>query len=213
MTTMNKAPVIGSYRERPPPATPETNNDLEDLQIVDKRPKVETPSTSLTEGIQNELKDGIERTKQGAEKSKSYEEILAERDVPLSKAHSIVDSMLERGYYEEVLPVTRTSTVTFRTRAHADYIRYVRALESYNPKYVEEQQEIQVRYFLAASLVAFKGHAFKMDAKADIEEQFDKKLEWIAKQSETLIRLLATKLSKFDQQIQIVMSEGVVENF
>jgi hypothetical protein len=121
--------------------------------------------------------------------------------------------MLEKGFYEESVPVTKSVVATFRTRAHADYVRYLRALETYNPKYVEEQQEIQIRYFLAASLVSFKGTVFKVAAGEDAEKFFDRKLEWIEAQPETVIRLIAVKLSKFDQQIQTIMSEGIVENF
>jgi hypothetical protein len=210
MTVSNRPPVIGSYKKPPAPAAVEAE---EDLEIVDKRPKADTPASSLSEGIQEELKDSIDRTKKTAEKAKSYEEILSERDISLQKAHAIVDAMLERGFYEETMSVTRSSTVTFRTRVHADYVRYLRALELYNPKYVEEQQEIQIRYFLAASIVSFKGHSFNKAKDASDDEFFDTKLDWLSNQPESLVRLLATKLSKFDQQIQIVMSEGVVENF
>lgn len=205
------SPVIGSYR-RPPTAPDGANNTAPEPEpeIIDKRPKVATPSGSLSEGVQEDLKSSIDRTKEAAEKAKSYKEILSERDIPLSKAHAIVDGMLEKGFYEETLAFTSNTTVTFRTRAHSDYVRYLRALETYNPKFVEEQQEIQIRYFLAASLVAFKGVTF---AEKDPEKLFDAKLDWIEKQPERLVNLLATKLSKFDVQIQVVMSEGVVENF
>jgi len=204
---MNKAPVIGSYKK---PQVPEQEVDLE---IVDKRQKVETPATSLSTGVQEDLKDSIDRTKDGVEKSKSYDEILSEHDITVQKAHTVVDAMLEKGFYEESVPITKSVVATFRTRAHADYVRYLRALETYNPKYVEEQQEIQIRYFLAASLVSFKGVTFKIASGEDAEKFFDRKLEWIEAQPETVIRLMAVKLSKFDQQIQTIMSEGIVENF
>jgi hypothetical protein len=204
---MNKAPVIGSYKK---PQVPEQEVDLE---IVDKRQKVETPATSLSTGVQEDLKDSIDRTKDGVEKSKSYDEILSEHDITVQKAHTVVDAMLEKGFYEESIPITKSVSATFRTRAHADYVRYLRALETYNPKYVEEQQEIQIRYFLAASLVSFKGVTFKIASGEDVEKFFDRKLEWIEGQPETVIRLIAVKLSKFDQQIQTIMSEGIVENF
>jgi hypothetical protein len=74
------------------------------------------------------------------------------------------------------------------------------------------------RYYLAASLVAFKGQTFThpevSKSKPEVVEQaFQDRLEWIEKQGEALIFLLAQKLSKFDRVIQVVMSEGVVENF
>lgn len=199
-----KTPLVGSYKKAEQAAIPEN------FEIVDKRTKVESPTNSLSEGVQEDLKDSISRTKDSVEKAKSYQELLSDHDISLTKAHTIVDSMLEKGFYEETISVTNKTNVTFRTRAHSDYIRYLRALESYNPKYVEEQQEIQIRYFLAASLVAFKGTTFTATATEDI---FDTKITWIEKQPERLVHLLASKLSTFDKQIQIVMSEGVVENF
>ena len=204
---MSKAPVIGSYKK------PQVPDQEADLEIVDKRPKVETPATSLSTGVQEDLKDSIDRTQKSADKAKTYEDTLSEYAIPLQKAHAVVDSMLEKGYYDEVVPVTKNTVATFRTRAHADYVRYLRALELYNPKYVEEQQEIQIRYFLAASLVSFKGIVFRQESDEDPEKFFDRKLTWVETQAEPLIRLLATKLYKFDQQIQTIMSEGIVENF
>ena len=204
---MSKAPVIGSYKK------PQVPDQEADLEIVDKRPKVETPATSLSTGVQEDLKDSIDRTQKSADKAKTYEDTLSEYAIPLQKAHAVVDSMLEKGYYDEVVPVTKNTVATFRTRAHADYVRYLRALELYNPKYVEEQQEIQIRYFLAASLVSFKGIVFRQESDEDLEKFFDRKLTWVETQAEPVIRLLATKLSKFDQQIQTIMSEGIVENF
>lgn len=203
------APVIGSYR-KPAVASDVRPDAMTEPQIIDNRLKVESPSRSLTEGVQEDLKSSIDRTKDAAEKAKTYSEILSERDIPLSKAHAIVDAMLEKGFYDETLEVTKAITVTFRTRTQADYIRYLRALEVYNPKFVEEQQEIQIRYFLAASLVAFKGHVF---THTDAEKLYELKLAWLEKQPERLVSLLASKLNKFDQRIQVVMSEGVVENF
>lgn len=205
---MNR-PVIGSYKKPIVPADAEKHDETEP-QIVDKRPKVDSPTKALSEGVQEDLKDSIERTKAAAEKAKTYEEILSDHDISLSKAHAIVDAMLEKGFYEETLPVTKTVNATFRTRTQADYVRYLRALEIYNPKYVEEQQEIQIRYFLGSSLLAFKGVTF---TNTDPEKLFDEKIEWLEKQPERIVNLLATKLSKFDKQVQIVMSEGVVENF
>lgn len=182
-----------------------------------KNPKELTPAQNLVEGVQGEIKDSMDAAAPVTELAQSYETVLASKKITIAKAHSIVDSMLEKGFYEEVMPVTKAVTVTFRTRTHNDYIRYLRALEMFNPKFAEEQAELQLRYFLAASLVAFKGVVLKhVPANADpdaVASAFDSRLEWIEKQPERVINLLATKLSKFDDMIHTVMSEGVVENF
>jgi len=171
----------------------------------------------MHEGIQEDLRQDVEGTQDTAEKAQSYEDILAENDIEKSHAQSIVDAMLTQGYYEETVPVTKTTTVTLRTRAYEDYQRYLRGLELINPRFVEEQQEIMGRYFLAASLVAFKGEVFvhtePTATPKEREDAFDTRMAWLSSQSERLVNLLISKLSKFDRTIQVVMSEGVVENF
>jgi len=185
--------------------------------IAESKPTPNTAAVAMTDGLQEEIRKDVEDIKETAEKAKSYEQILEEAEVSLDKARVIVDDLLTKGYYEEDVPVTKSSFVTFRTRTHSDYRRYLRAIEMINPKYIDEQQEIQLRYFLAASLVSFKGHAFEHprpnSSDSAVEKAFDARLEWITSQPDTVINLLAIKLSKFDRMVKIVMSEGVVENF
>ena len=192
-------PMIGSYR----------NPSKEQSE-----PK--TPSQSLAEGVQEEIKDSVALTDPITKKALSYEEILSKKEISLAKAHAIVDAMLERGFYEESLKVTQTVSVTFRTRTHNDYVRYLRALELFSPKYIAEQNELQIRYFLAASLAAFKGKTFSHPKISDTDasdEAFSERLTWVTQQPESIVNILASKLSKFDDTIHTVMSEGVVENF
>ena len=194
-------PMIGSYRD---PA-----------KAKEEIPK--TATQGLAEGVQEEIKDSAALADPIAKKAISYEEILAKKDITRAKAHSIVDAMLEKGFYEDTLTVTKNASVTFRTRTHNDYVRYLRALELYNPKFVAEQNELQIRYFLAASLVVFKGKTFKhTPANGDsdaVSADFEERLTWVTQQPESIINILAAKLSKFDDIIHTVMSEGVVENF
>jgi DNA-directed RNA polymerase specialized sigma54-like protein len=211
---ITKQPLIGSYSN---PDQSEGPKESAVPNIIDKREKTASPATHMHEGIQEDLKQGIEQSTDGIEKAKTYEEILAENDIEKTTAQAIVDAILTEGYYEETLQVTKSSSVTLRTRGYEDYKRYLRALEFINPKYVEEQTEIQIRYFLASSLVAFKGTAFS-HAPPDAEEQeredaFNVRMVWISRQGERVINLLANKLTKFDRVVSIVMSEGVVENF
>jgi hypothetical protein len=211
---MNR-PVIGAYRKKSPTSDSDIQTNIgAEPEIINRQPKVETPATSLSEGIQEDLQESIDKTKGLADKAKTYEQILSERGITLSKAHAVIDSMLEKGYYEEIIPLKLPTpapiTVTFRTRTQADYIRYLRALELYNPKYVEEQQELQLRYFLAASLISFKGKTF---TNTDPDKLIDEKIEWLEKMPERIVSLLGLKLTEFDLQIQAIMTEGAVENF
>ncbi len=207
---MSKTPTIGSYRRPTQSAAAEP-----EPEIVEKAQRVETPASTLSEGIQEDLRESLSKTRETTDKAKSYEEILADQNISLQKAHAIVDAMLEKGFYEETFPLKLPSaspiTVTFRTRLQSDYVRYLRALEVYMPKYAAEQQEIQMRYFLASSLVQYRGTKFKTSNDADKDHSTT--LDWIEKQPERLIFLLSQKLSIFDMQVSSVMSEGAVENF
>jgi len=198
-----RPPMIGSYKDPAKAGTPNAS--------------VDSPAVKLAEGVQNEIKKDIEDNKQGAVKAQGYQEILEEAEISIQKAHAIVDDLLTKGYYEEDIKITKTTYVTFKTRTQADYRRYLRALEVVGPKFIDEQQEIQLRYFLAASLVSFKGQKFETDKSNGrddgVSDAFNKKLDWLNNQPDSLVTLLAVKLSKFDRMVKVVMSEGVVENF
>jgi hypothetical protein len=205
MTESDKRPpVVGSFKD---PSKKNQNGDT----------VVATPASKLAEGVQSDIKKDVEDNKDTVVKAQGYQEILAEAEITIEKAHAIIDDLLTKGYYEEVINITKTTTVTFRTRTQSDYRRYLRAVEVVAPKYVDEQQEIQLRYFLAASLVEFKGQRFdypKHTAREnEIEDAFEKRMSWIKDQPDSLITLLAVKLSKFDRTVKVVMSEGVIENF
>jgi len=206
--------IIGSYAN---PSGDDSEIKSADVSIIDKREKVSSPTTNMHEGIQEDLRQGIKGTQDSVEKAHSYEDILADNDIDKSQAQDIVDAMLSNGYYEDSVPVTKKTTVTLRTRSYEDYKRYLRGLELINPRFVEEQQEIMGRYFLASSIVGFKGEQFVHVAPTatpkEIEDAFDVRMEWVAKQPERIVNLLISKLSAFDRTVQIVMSEGVVENF
>jgi hypothetical protein len=209
---MTRAPTIGSYRR-------ETKEGSAPVEMVERKKDEATPARALSTGIEEDLKDSVNKTKGNAEKAKTYEELLADKDIPLQKAHAVVDALLEKGHYDETyeikLPTRTPITVTFRTRAHSDYLRFLRALEAHAPRYVDEQREIQARYFLAASLVAFRGHVFRREVTSDenASAAFEERLDWIEAQPERIINLLTQKLHEFDVMVNTIMSEGLVENF
>ena len=206
--SMARPSVIGSYKDPRGRTAP----------VEDKRAPDTTPARAIVDSVADEMQRDVTETKESVEKAKTYEEILKENDISLSKATAIVDDLLTKGYYEEDIPVTSNSYVTLRTRAHSDYRRYLRALEVNSPRYADEQNEIQMRYFIAASLVNFKGQSFehpeqKIGNESAVEAAFAARLQWIERQPERLITLIALKLHKFDRMIQVVISEGVIENF
>jgi hypothetical protein len=163
------------------------------------------------------MRRDVSEGKDAAARAKSYDEILSDNEISKNKASAIVDDLLTKGFYQEDIPLTSSVFLTLRTRTHADYRRYLRQLEIDSPRYIDEQHEIQMRYFVAASLVAYKGQEFAHPShratQAEIDELFKKRLDFVEGLPERVVALIASKLAKFDRVVQIVMSEGVVENF
>jgi len=203
--------MIGSYE------APNKDDTIEEAKIVDRRPTPEaTPARSMAEGISEDLEQENTKTGDIVENIKNYKEILKEAKIDLNEAMGIVDDILSNGYYEETLIITKSVSVTFRTRTQSDFLRYYRALEMYSTRYQDELQEIARRYCLAGSLVRFGKQEFKHTDKPRSDEAaklFDVRLEWIEDQSDRIINLLELKLHQFDSKVMTVMSEGVVENF
>jgi len=200
-------PLIGSY------------SAPDDDEIVDKtKPAPPSAARSVADGIKEDLALDIKETAVTTKKTKDYEEILKEQGISLNEAKSIVDDMLTQGYYEERIKITRSITADFRTRTHADYLRYHNALEALNPRFEEERNELALRYCLAGSIARFNKSKFEHPnplkaENGEINAAFDERLDWIEKQPERLVALLSSKLNAFDRKVALVMSEGVIENF
>lgn len=176
-----------------------------------------TPAGAVAAGIENDLQDDIKENQGREQKNKSYTEILKDNNILVNDAQAIVDDLMTKGYYSEDIQVTKRITVTFRTRSHNDYLRYNTALQILNPRFKQEEEELAIRYCLAGSICRFDKtnfeHPVPKTEDAEVQRMFDARLDWIEKQPERLIALLAVKLNKFDQRIMVVMSEGVAENF
>lgn len=176
-----------------------------------------TPIGGMQDGIEQALQDSVQADEEVVNLAVSFEDRLKEEGIPLKVASAIVDSLFTEGHYEETVTLSKAVTVTFRTRKLEDYDRYVRALESANLKYRTSQEALKAEYFLTASIRAYRGELLYYPgdkaSPAEIEDAFTKRLNWLNTQNELVVNLLTNKLNQFDRKIQIVMSEGVVENF
>lgn len=146
-----------------------------------------------------------------------YQKYLKEEGISEDAAADIVDALLVTGVYQEVIPITKRSTVTFRSRLQEDTLRLQRALEVQRPLFRDAMDEIVVRYNMAASLAAFKDTSFEFpdaDTPAEKrEDMFDVRLAYVERMPGALFSKLSLKLAKFDRKIMAVMREGVAENF
>lgn len=180
--------------------------------------KVETPASRMVEGIQTSMESDLPSKEADLKKAKDWKEKLSDAGVSLEKAHAIIDDLLTVGHYAESYNLTKRITVEFRTRTQADYKRYLRAVDIINPRYNDDLSEIATRYFLAASLIRYNDKTWEhpdptKDGTAKVDEAFEERLDWVEAQSGHLITLLSQKLRSFDENIALVLSEGVIENF
>lgn len=176
-----------------------------------------TPGKTVVDAVEKTIEKDLLETSAVVDKALSYEDLLKEEGITLDEANKIKDAILIQGYYSETTQITSTVSVTFRTRTYDDIRRFHQELEAYQPKFVTERNEIAMRYFLAASLEAFKGDTFTFPHPTREPElakaAFDKRHEYILGLPEVLIEKLCAILQKFDYKTRIVWSEGAVESF
>lgn len=194
-------------------------DEKEDESIQGERKGQETPAKRMVDGIQANMETMVSTRENSAEKAEDWRDRLKSKGISLEKAHSIIDDLLTKGYYEESFDITSRVSVTFRTRSQYDFQRYMRALDIVNPRFNDEMQEIAMRYFVAASLVRFKDKEFEhpelagAEGKASVDAAFEERMDWVEKQPAQLVVLLSQKLHAFDEMIAAIFSEGVIENF
>jgi len=175
-----------------------------------------TPTKSLADAVEQNIKQDVSDNEEGAERTLTYEERLAEAKITLAEAHRIRDCLLVDGAYEETFDLTPATKVTFRTRSYADFVRVQQAISSAQPTFVAQRDEITLRYLLAASLVRFREETFVHPDPKEIElaeKAFDARHERVLAFPEQVVRLLATHLNVFDERVNLCLSEGAVESF
>lgn len=184
---------------------------LKQLRQLEQQPRPEQPIENKGEdaasGAQDTL-DGLDADIAALEDAPelTYVDRITKHNISLEKAEEIVDSMIVDGYYEETYAVTQKYNVTFRTRTLEDQNRIMERIEVLRPQYPTTLSNIVAQYNVASSLVHFRDIDFTTT-------DFERKLDWVRKCPDAVIRALATKLNQFDGMITDVMSEGAIENF
>lgn len=176
-----------------------------------------TPAKTVVDAVEKTIEKDLAETGAVVDRALTYEEILKEEGITLDEANKIKHAVLIDGYYSETTQLTPSVSVTFRTRVYADIMRFHQEIEAYQPKFFSERNEIAMRYFLAASLEAFKGETFTFPsptrAPEDAKAAFDKRHQFVLELPEVVIERLCEILQKFDKKTRIIWSEGAVESF
>lgn len=152
----------------------------------------------------SELESALDRLDTAPEIT--YAERVKKHDLTLEDALTIISEVFDNGFYEKTYQVTPKHSVTFRTRTTSDQDRVLRRIESDAPQYPASISQLLAKYNIAASIVKFKGEDL---SKRDFEDKY----KMVANLPEVVLRLLSTKLIKFDQMMLAVLDEGAVENF
>lgn len=210
-----KTPAIGSFTKPQGPISEgqaaisqfmqdkEREKRIKELQKEESAP-VGAPQESQVEDEAMDLEQEIEKLKKSPELS--YEERIRKHGIDLRTANLIVDSLLFKGEFRYTYPVTKKYTVTFKTRKFEDQEKTLGHLETVNPQFPASVGNLISKNNLANSLVKFGDTDFT-------KMTFEARIDWLNSIPETLARLLAKKLSKFDEMILDIMDEGVIENF
>ena len=176
-----------------------------------------SPAADKLDRVEGLLQAEADETERNIKPLETYEERLKELGVTKEQASKIVDEVLLKGCYTETVPLTSRISAKFRTRLYRDTQRMQNHLESARPTYEAHYNEIIFKYSLAASLEQFAQDRFehpKKNASGDeIEKSFMTRLTYIENLPDVTLRLLYTKLGKFDNKVRICLEEGAIENF
>lgn len=179
--------------------------------------KKESPSDKRLEAAEAAIDKEAEEVQQALTPLEAYEKRLKEIDVSRADAASMVDTLLEQGYWAEDVAITSRIKVRFRTRQYRDVERLRNYLEVLRPTDPNYYNDVLYKYQLAASLESYKGTSFKHASRKDTKEQaetaFSVRLDFVDNLSDPMFRLLSEKLRKFDEKVRVVFEEGAIENF
>lgn len=205
----------GNYRKPKPKPVSSAERDV-DIRAGAPAAAAPSPGATLATAVEKNLEREVSETEEGAERALTFEERLKAANVTLAEAREIRDALLIDGFYSEQIRLSQNTAVVFRTRNYRDFVRFHQAVDRYQPKFVDERNEIALRYFLAGSLVSYRDEIFDHPESRDIkvlEEAFDKRHARVLDFPEPVMRLLAQKLHEFDAKVQLCLSEGSVEDF
>lgn len=175
-----------------------------------------SPAQERLEGAEQQLEGKAKAAEKELAPLQAYEERLKDLGVTREEAANIIDSVLLKGAYAEDIKLTASVKMRLRTRTAKDIRRIQEYLEVAKPLYDNHYQEILNRMCLAASLerfgadtMAFVGKGAKAE---DYEKAFQDRLAYIEALPDPTLRLLFSKLYRFDTKIRVVLEEGAIEN-
>lgn len=154
----------------------------------------------------------------GLQPLRSYEDQLRAAGVSPENAASMVDSIMEKGFWSEPVKITRTVSARFRTRTARDRTRAMERVEVARPAFDAHYYDMTNKLLLAASLESFGKAKFEHPAPGakpeEVERAFETRYAYVdAAMAEPAYLILLRAFLKFEDKVRVVTTEGVVENF
>lgn len=200
------APMIGQF-SGPPGNAPRVALQRKETPVTpSEKQEAASPAASTT------------TTKSREEKYADFLKGLEEAGVTPVEARTIMDEILEKGYYTSTHQV-RGKDIVIRSRNYSDTLRTQRFLEVESPTYAMNMDEIIMRYNTAASLVRFGEHTFehpedkKEYTNEEVEAAFDVRRKFIERLPSIMVGKLNTMVYNMDMKLAAVFAEGAPEDF
>lgn len=183
-----------------------------------KPPPGSSPTKDALESVDSQLETEAQKDEAALKPMASFEERLREAKLSREKAAEIVDAVLTKGFYAETIKVTSRVDVRLRTRNARDVRRIQEMLEAQRFTIDAHYSEAWSRFLLAASLESFAKDKFEhpnaRTAPAEtVEKAFMDRVAYVDALPDPALRILITKLWKFDNRVAVSIEEGSIENF
>lgn len=193
----------------------------DDLRIGDfSRPVVDTPKSPTKEALENaerRLAEDVDKDEAALKPMASYEDRLKNAGLTRDEAADIIDAVLLKGFYAEDVKITSKVKARFRTRTSRDTKRAQEIIEAQRLTYDVHYTELLSRILLAASLERFGEdslpHPPRSAKQEDVEKAFQTRIEYVNTMPDPALRILMSRLAKFDRKISTALEEGSIENF
>lgn len=218
MTKENSPVEIGSFQK-----TEEAGSEVQvaisafmsggdPFATSDEAPKTVKVETQLKKDLSDNTEEALTRALDivGQTPEKTWEQRLKEQGIDKEEAFKIIDAMLSKGFYERTYPLTKKTSVTFRTRSFEHQEIVQRAIENDTPQYMGTVSLLMSKYNLAASLVRMGKTTFE---RGEDGGDYTQAFKFLSKLPYMVFNALIQKLAKFDRLVLTVMDEGALENF
>ncbi len=192
---------------------PRLDKDILDTLKKNTQPvavEKEEEGKEVGQGIESQLGLGLEQEQEAAPKApaspvdriQSYKDALEKMEIPGDEAHKIIDALIFDGQYIETFSIKDRIQFRLRTRSAKDLEDIQGSLREVKngAEYVDKLN----RANLVRSLVSYGDRVFENPKQVS---------EFLDTLSVHVYGHIVNQLARFDLKMDVVLSEGALENF